>query len=264
MDFQFTLDQSYNTGITPKERNALIRFCISIGTRAKCSTHSVMRPFKQKYLLQALSEMKSKHLKTISDYEERIELCNSGKLEMSKEFIDFFDGEPKKEQVIGYYREIIKQEKDVLRSLLKSYTIPVDYSFATKKQLAFHNSLNPRITFGYSNVLHEECDFSLTDEVKSAFLVSSLSEVPEYKDDWTHDWGNVFFETVVNLLYEDLEVFAGERRILETISHERMMTVFLTDKELDLFNVFEVKKGNRCGTIQKLKATASGHEESDI
>ena len=253
MLYRFILDESYGLGIAPKERNALIRLCISIGTRAKCITHAVMRPFKQKYLSRALREVQERHLKTISGYEERIELCNNGKLEMSKEFIDFFDGAPTKEQVIDYYREIIKQEKSTMRLRKKSYTIPIDYEFTTKKQLAFHNSLNPRVTFGYSNVLHEECDFALTDEVKSAFLNSSLNEVPEYKDDWTHDWGNVFFESVVNLLYEDLEVFIGERCILETVSHERMMTVSLTDEELDLFNSFEVKRGDRMKTIQKLK-----------
>ncbi len=58
MVYEFHLDESYETNITAAERNALIRFCLSIGTRAKCSTRVLMRPFKQKYFTEALREMR--------------------------------------------------------------------------------------------------------------------------------------------------------------------------------------------------------------
>ncbi|MCH5161160.1 MAG: hypothetical protein J1G04_03930 [Clostridiales bacterium] len=254
MLYEFQLDESCHTGLTAAERNALIRFCISIGTRAVCATRSIKRPFKQKYLTAAMREMRQNHLRTISEYTEKMENYKEGETKLSDWLIDFFDGVPTKKQFTDYCRSIIKQEHEALRSAKSNYLIPVDFTYTDKKLLAFHNSLGPRVTFGYSSMLHEVCDFALTDEIKGMFLNASLKELPSYKQDWTHDWGYVFFDSIINLIYEDLEVYISERCILSTISHEREMTVSLTEKELTAFIDFESKRNKNIATIEKLKA----------
>lgn len=90
--------------------------------------------------------------------------------------------------------------------------------------------------------------------LKNAFLNSSLKELPTWGQDWTHDWGYVYFDKITNLLYEDLEVFIGERYILLTLSHEQCMTVSLTDEELAAFIDFEGKRNENLTTVEKLKS----------
>ncbi|MDE6441558.1 MAG: hypothetical protein K2L12_02245 [Clostridia bacterium] len=258
MVHELHLDQSYNTHLTPKDRNTLIRYCISIGTRAKCSTRNVLRPFKQKYLTTAIREMKSSHLEQIAKFKEQINLYQNDELKLSDWLIDFFEGTPSKEDFKKYMRALIKQERDVFNTISKSYVINVDFSHISKELLEFHNTLNPRITFGYSSILHEECDFELSNEIKHAFLNSSLKELPTWEQDWTHDWGYVFFDSIINLLYEDLIVFCGERCILDTISHEQCMTINLTDEEFENFINFEGNKKEKSEILEKLKSISNG------
>ena len=253
MLYKFILDGCDEAEITATERNSLIRFCLSVGTRAKCSTRTIMRPFKQKYLIEALREVKAKHAKNIADYKEKIELYNSGKLRLPQSIIDYFEGVPTKEKYEAYLKELIWQERETMQHITNSYNICVDFFHIEKSLLDFHNSLNPRITFGYSNLLHEECDFILTDEIKRAFLNSSLKDLGEDERDWYYDWGYVHFQSGFDLSYEDLSVFCGERCILETVSHEQGMSVCLTDEEIAQFSNFEGKAGERAATIQKLK-----------
>lgn len=257
MLYEFHLDESYGTNLTAAERNALIRFCLSIGTRAKCSTRVLLRPFKQKYLTTALREMKGGHLKSIAEYEKNIELYNRGELPLPQGLIDYFEGPPTKERFEKYMRALIRQERGVMRMLSKSYQINVDFAFTNQKLLGFHKTLNPRVTFGYSNSLHEECDFPLTEKIRDAFLNASLKDLPSFKQDWMHDWGYVFFGSCSELLYEDLEVFLGERYLLSTLSHEKDMTVSLTEEELAAFYDFEGKRRKNIATVGKLKSLQS-------
>ena len=254
MEHTINLDQSFYTPLTAKDRNAIIRYCISIGTRAKCSTRHLLRPFKQKYLTIALKEMKAGFLKRIGELKEQIDLYHNDQLELSEERLDFFGGKPSKKNFENYIRALIKQERDCMKNVLQNHIINVDFAYCSKNNLKFHNSLNPRITFGYSNCLHEECDFALTDAVKNALLSSSLKDLPEYKQDWTHDWGYLFFDSIIDLLYEDLCVLCGERCILDTTSHEKMMTVCLTDEEIENMIDFENRNRENGKTIKKLKS----------
>ena len=251
---EFHLGESWKTNITVAERNTLIRYCLSIGTRAKCSTRAVMRPFKQKYLTAALRELRKNFMQKISEYTEWMQTYVEGETKLPDWIIDYFEGIPTKERFANYCRSVIKQERGTLRSIMKNYSIHVDFAFTDKKLLAFHNSLNPRVTFGYSNLLHEVCDFALTEEVKNAFLNSSLKELSTWEQDWTHDWGYVYFGSITNLLYEDLAVLIGERCILDTVSHENMMTVSLNDEELTAFVDFEGKQNENLAIVEKLKA----------
>ena len=229
---EYCLDRNCEGKIqfTPKDRNILIRYCLSVGTRAKCSTKALMRSFKQKYLKKAFAEQSEEHLERIAGHERAIREYDPKTAQLPQYMLDFFEGVPAKEQYADYCRQIIKQEKEALRSLKRNYFVYVDYAFTGRKMLAFHNSLNPRVTFGYSNSLHEECDFALDEEKREAFLNSSLAELPQYKDDWIHDWGNVSFGGM-RLVYEDLTLFRGDVCILETVSHEEMMTVRLEEPD---------------------------------
>ena len=230
MLYEFHLGESYKTDVSAAERNALIRYSISIGTRAKCSTNALLRPFKQKYLKAALREVREDRLRIIAKYQEEMK------------------NDPAKD-----FRAHIKQEREVIRNFPKHYIIYVAFPFNDKKWIEFHNSLNPRITFGYSNMLHEECDFVLTEEIKQVFLNASLKELPMFEQDRAHDWGNVYFDSFT-LFYEDLQVLSGERNVLSTLSHEQEMTISLTDEELTAFIDFEGKQTENLATIEKLKA----------
>lgn len=236
---------------TPKERNTLIRYCLSVATRAKCSTNALLRPFKQKFLKEAFDEQNKEHLERIEKYKQAMQEYDPKTTKLPQRMIDYFEGIPTYESYADYCKRIIKQERDVLCSLKRNYAIHVDYAFISRKLLAFHNSLNPHVTFGYTSILHEECDFMFDEEKRKAFLNSSLADLPQYQNDWIHDWGNVAFDGV-NLIYEDLTLFRGDVCILETISHEQMMTVRLD--ETDLADLALKKDGKKL--VMKLNQVA--------
>ena len=55
--------------LTPKERNPLIRYCVTVATRGNCATKALLRPFKQKYLKEAFAEQSRAHTECIARYE---------------------------------------------------------------------------------------------------------------------------------------------------------------------------------------------------
>ncbi len=226
------MEYCVNGGVlTPKERNLLIRYCVSAATRGRCATKALLRPLRQKDLQSAFKEQQGEHLARIEDYKRRAKEYDPASSKLPEGMLAYFGGVPAKEEFSRYCREIVRQERDVVRSLERGYSVCVDYAYIDRKQLAFHRSLNPRVTFGYSNSLHEECDFLFDDEKRTAFLRSSLADLPQGKGDWVHDWGNVMFGDMA-LCYEDLALFRGEACILETVSHEEMMTVRLEEQDL--------------------------------
>lgn len=241
-------------GFTPAERNAVIRFAITVGDRAKCSTRSLLRPLKMSDLQAAFREREEGHRRTIEEYRKKAEEYEEGVTPLSERAIKFFGGVPTKEDFVSYCNDIIKQEREMLRHVRRGYHVAVDFQYTPKKLLRFHQSLSPRVTFGYTSVLHEECDFALTDEVRQAFLNSSLAELPAYKEDFSHDFGYVFFDSIIALFYEDFAVFKGERCILDTVSHERMFTVDLSGEELEALRSFEGKKNGKL--VQKIESAA--------
>lgn len=255
----YTVD--LENGFTPAERNALIRYALTVGTRAKCATRSLYRSLKMRDLQAAFREREAGHRKTIEEYRRRAEDYEEGATHLPESLTDFFGGVPTKERFVSYCNDRMEQEREEMRRIRKEYHIAVSYTYTPKTLLRFHRSLSPRVTFGYANVLHEECDFSLTDEVRSAFLRSSLAELPQDAEDWTHDFGYVYFQSVIGLLYEDLAVFRGGRCILETISHERMCTAYLTEEELADFCGFESEKHDNRQILKKIRARAEISEK---
>lgn len=255
------MQQNIGQGFTPAERNALIRFAVAIGTRAKCSTRSLLRPLKMRELQAALREREAGHRNTIETYTRRAAEYRAGTTPLSAEALSYFEGVPSKERFTAYCNGVIRQERESLRRCRREYQVSVDCAFLPKALLRFHRSLSPRVTFGYSSNLHEECAFALTQEVRRAFLESSLAELPAYRGDWTHDYGVVFFGSIVELLYEDLSVYVGDRCILDTISHEEMCTADFTEEELERFLSFEGRPAARRRLVQKLRA-AGGEDET--
>lgn len=243
-------------GFNAKERNALIRYAVSIGMRAKLTTRFLMRPLKMKDLRAAFAENEQKFIAENEKYKRLIEEYDPQTTELSSGFIDYFGGVPTKEQYAEYYNALICQNKDTAKSIRNGYIINVDTS-APKKLLRLHRSLNPRVTFGYSNMLHEECDFALTEQNKQLLLSSSLTELPMYEQDEMHDYGHVIIGESscdgLPLYYEDLCVYVGDKCVLDCTSHEQACSVDFTDDELKGFIVFENKKKLNEKILKKLE-----------
>jgi hypothetical protein len=238
---------------SPMERNAMIRYALTIGTQAECATRCLMRPLKTSDLSAAFREWEQEHRSTIARYQKMAEEYEEGKTELPQALINYLGGDVSKKNLRSYCNGVIKQEREAIRNLRKGYMVNVSYAFCNKDLFAFHQSLHPRVTFGYSSSLHEICQFELTEEVRKAFLNSSLAGLPSFEDDWTHDFGYVYFDSVVKLLYEDLTIYKGERCVLSTLSHERMCELDLTDEELNDFLKFEKKEELNGGIYKKLK-----------
>lgn len=217
--------------LTPEERNLLIRYCVSVATGGRCATKELLRPLRQKDLRIAAQEQRALHLARIEAYEREAEEYDPATVKLPRSMLSYFGGTPSKEQFARYRRETVKQEREAMRYLKRAYSVWVNYATIGKKWLAFHRSLNPRVTFGDSSMLHEACEFPFDDGTREAFLHSSLAQLPQWEGDRVHDWGNVMFGNM-QLVYEDLALDRGETCILETVSHEEMMTARLEEDDL--------------------------------
>ena len=221
--------------LTPAERAVMIRFAIEIGTAAKCRTNCLLRPFDASLLEQAFREKETK-----------IEARERAYIESTKTFDpatangalkSYLGGDVTNESYAKYVADLIKQEEDVKAQIRRAYHVTVDYAYLTDADAAFHKGLSPRVTFGDSNELHEECAFTLTREIKDALLDSSLGDDPEEG----YDYG-AFYLGETPLSYEDLEVTEGGEPILSTVSHEGIMDLFLCKADFEKFVDFELQR----------------------
>lgn len=223
---KYELDDVFFASLTPKERNLMIRYCIGVGTRAQCSTKELYRPLKQKDLRMAFEEQDRKTLERIAEYERHMREYDPK--HPSEDLFVVFDSVPTKEEFENYCKSMIEEEKELLRGSRRCYSVSVDYEDISSFWMKFHKSLSPRVTFGYSNELHEECNFELNEESREAFLHSSLTAPPAKRE----DWGIVTFGNM-ELAYEDLSVYRGDDCILTAISHEEIMLAQLDEKDFD-------------------------------
>jgi hypothetical protein len=226
------------------ERLALIRFCLSVGTRLKCSTRQLLRPFDMKLLEAAFAEQESKTALRVAGYRRQLDDYKSKGI-LDKRLQAEFETAPS-EAVKAYFAAVIKQTEGI--NFRKSFQLAVDYAFLTPAQLAFHASLNPRVTFGYSNVLHEECDCAVTQALRER-LMPSFINAPD-QDDF-YSCGGFIVEEM--LFYDDLAIWREGRPILETISHETMFALRLTEDELLAFIPYESKPARNRKIVRKLK-----------
>ena len=225
----YKLDAAFNAALTARERNFLICYCLSRGSRATCATTTLLRPFKQKDLRAAFAEREEASHSRIAEWERRMQEFDPDNV--PDDMRAMFGSIPTKENFTSYCKSLIAQEKAAMRELKRSYIVCVDYAHIGKFWREFHAFLDPRVTFGDSNVLHEECDFWLEEEEVDDFLHSSLMDPPKGRNDWMHDWGNLFFGEM-ELVYEDLTIYYRDRCMLKTVSHEEMMLVQLEEKQL--------------------------------
>jgi hypothetical protein len=145
----------------------------------------------------------------------------------------FGDRDPSIEALESYCDAMIRQTED--SDVREAYSVYVGYEFMSEEHRAFHASLNPRVTFGYSNVLHEECDCMITDRVRTVLLPCF-----EYEEDKDNSYYNGAFECAAsNMHYEDLIIYRGSRTILSTISHETMFSIHFDETDIEAFRVFE-------------------------
>ena len=235
----------YTGLLDAEERATVIRYAIEVGDRATCRTNCLLRPLTGDLLEEAFRERERKIEERVRTYEERVRVFDPSAT--TAEFRSFFGGEVTKEKFAKYIDDLIKEEEAAKASLRRAYSVAVDYASLTPEDEAFHRSLSPRVTFGDTTELHELCDFALTRDIKDAFLDSSLGDDPEDGFDF-----GAFYLGKTPLFYEDICVSAGGEKVLETISRDEVMDVFLTEGEMTDFIDFELNKTRNRKIIKKL------------
>ena len=199
-----------NAGLlTNKELEKLFRFFLSVGTKMTVSTRCLLRDFTEKALQEAFKECEQETLKRIREFS----------------------------QVEG----LAEGEEERLKSICNSYHVSVDYQFVPEDVLAFHNSLNPKITFGYSNVLHEKCTFALTDERKK-YIDENIS-----LDAFNGFYGAFYLGDYNGIFYEDTVLWIGEKLVFECVSHESMVDVYLDEETEKFIDKLTFLAGSRRG-----------------
>ncbi len=230
--------------LTAEERATVMRFAIEIGDEAKIRTNCLLRPLDGALLENAFKEKEKEISKREKAYVDSVK--NFDPKTVSSSLRDYL-GEVTEDSYAKYVASLIKQEEEVKEHLRKSYSVTVDYAYLSKNDAAFHNSLSPRVTFGYSNELHEECSFALTRERKDALLDSSLGSDPDEQMDY-----GAFYLGETPLYYEDLEVKAGGETILSTVSHEQILDLWLSKEDFVKFVDFELNKKRNRKIAEKL------------
>ena len=231
--------------LTAEERSAVMRFALEIGDAASCRTNALLRPLTMDLLEGAFREREAKIEERERAYVERARTFDPAKA--SPEMRAFFGGDVTAEKYGKYIADLIKQEEEAKRVIRGAYHVTVDYADVTKEDLAFHAALQPRVTFGETNELHEACSFSLTRELKDALMDSSLGGDPEEGFDY-----GAFYLGASPLYYEDLCVTADGETVLSTVSHEGILDLFLSDEDLVVFRDFELNKSRNYKIAKKL------------
>ena len=246
--------------LTKSERLTIIRFCLNRGTHIKCSTHSLLRPLEMQFLEKAFAEREAEHDKeaaeisrVLSDYKNGKPLSEPlrGHLEM------LYGKKPTKKQIEEFFSRALKD----LPQIRASYGVSVDYEYLSEDVLAFHNSMNPKITFGYSNQLHEECDSEITDAVRNMLL-------PCFKDSKDIEVFLTFGAFAVGkttdefspTYYEDLIILRGGKELLSTITHEEIFDLVFDDEDIKAFGLFENSVERNEKIISKLRKTSRAAE----
>jgi len=192
-----------------------------------------------RYLEEAFAEEEAKFEK------------EAGKIRQA--LIDFKNGKPLSEPLYSHLKMLYRKNPTIkeiekycnqalkdLPQIRKSYGVSVGYEYLSDDILTFHNSMNPKITFGYSGQLHEECDSEITDTVRNMLL-------PCFKDskgieDFLTFGGFAIGETTDDFsptYYEDLIILRGGEELLSTITHEDMFDLYFNNEDIEAFRSFE-------------------------
>ena len=239
--------------LNKSERLAIIRFCLNKGTRVKYSTHGLLRPLEMRYLEDAFKEYDNGKAKQIEEIRQAIQdYKNGGSLGKFTQWF-FENKKPSIKKVEQYFNRYIKEEEET--DIRRSYHVAVDYEYTTKNQLDFHNSMNPKITFGYSNVLHEECEGEITEAVRNRLLscFKDRRGIEEFLTFGGFEYGEIT-EEQSPIYYEDLIIWQNERQLLSTITHEEEFYLSFNDEDINAFHSFENSVERNEKIIKKLRA----------
>lgn len=231
--------------LTAEERATVMRFAIEIGEKATCATNCLLRPFEMSMLEKAFREREELIEKRERAYIERARTFDPNKTSM--EFRAYFGDNMTSEQYGKYIAELIKQEEVGKKMMRRSYQITVEFSELDPEDQAFHESLSPRVTFGDSNELHEECSFALTRDIKDALQDSSLGGDPEEGFDF-----GAFYVGRTPLYYQDLCVTAGGELVLSTVTRDGILDLFLSEEDRAELENFELNRARNRKIIEKL------------
>ena len=235
----------FTGSLDTEERQTVIRFALEIGDAATCQTSVLLRPLTGEMLEAAFRERESRIEARERAYIEQARTFDPAKL--SPEQREYFGGDVTHEKFGKYIAEMLRQEEYAKSVLRREYYISVDYVDVTPEDMAFHESLHPVVTFGESKQLHEFCSFSLTPEIRSALMDSSLGDTAEEGFEYGY-----FYVGKAPLYYEDLSVTKGGEPILTTITSIAVLDLFLSDEELKAFRGFELNKQRNDRIIKKL------------
>ena len=243
--------------LTKSERLAIIRFCLNRGTHIKCSTHSLLRPFEMRYLENAFEEWDAKNARRFEKHRLEIEDYKNGK--PLSWFFQMRFGSEGKPTVKELEEGLNKAIKDVFK-IRRAYHISVDFDYLSEELFSFHNSMNPRITFGYSNKLHEECYCEISDAVRS-WLLPCFKGYKMMEENLTFGGFvvGVMTDNVLPIHYEDLIILRGDKELLSTITHEDMFDLYFNDEDIETFRSFEnnVKRNEKIiSKLQKVSAAS--------
>ncbi len=236
--------------LTPTDRRVINKFLLLVADEMEFSTNCIRQPLSFEKLELAFKEVENESKERIEKTRSLIIDFDNGNLPVSLK--SYFGDAVTREDVMGYIDQIITQEQGFVESIKKSYMVWVDYHFfGDNKAKELHYSFNPRVTFGYSSQLHEVCRVILTDELRNMFSNSPLCKRYKFKTD-RFDFGAFTLDEISCSYYEDTKFFIKEKCIMETVSHEQMYDLDLSNDLLARFLDFEDKKARNEKIIKKL------------
>ncbi len=236
--------------LTATERCVLNRFLLLVADEIEFSTTCIRQPFSFEKLEIAFKEVENKAKERIEKTRSFLIDFDNGKL---PEWLKAYFGDAvKREEVEEYIDQRVRQEKEVVESIKNSYMVSVDNQFfGDDKAKELHCSFNPRVTFGYSNQLHEECRVTLTAQLRKIFSKSQLCKRCNFNAE-LFSYGAFTLDEIACSYYEDTKFFIRGKCVMGTISHEQMYDLYLCDELITTFLNFENKKGRNEKIIKKL------------
>ncbi len=235
--------------LTATDRCVINRFLLSEADKIEFSTNCIRQPLSLEKLEIAFQEVEAKAKERIEKTRSLLNKFDNG--ELPEELKAYYGDAMKREDIIEYIDRIIRQESEVVKSIKNTYMISVDNEFwGDDKAKELHCSFNPRVTFGYSNKLHEECKVALTDELKKILLKTQLCKRCSYNECFS--FGAFTIDEITCSFYEDTKLFINGNCVMETISHEQIYDLYLSDELMAKLLNFEDKKDRNEKIIKKL------------
>ena len=236
--------------LTATDRRVINKFLLSVADEMEFSTNCIRQPLSLEKLEIAFKEVENKAKKRIEETRSLLTDFDNGNLPLHLK--SYFGDDVKREDVALHIEQVVLQENYVVKSIKNNYTVSVVNDFfddATARDL--HLSFNPRVTFGYSNQLHEECRVALTPSLRELFSKSQLCKQDKINAE-LFSYGAFTIDKIACSYYEDTKFFINGKCIMATISHEQIYNLSLSNDLLIQFLNFENKKDRNQKIIAKI------------